>query len=183
MNGRGNFSHDEGHKTMFNISTCECGCGWAVPLATETNSKIGHVKGQPMRFIRGHSKCQRCLGCFPGPVLYLAWNDEETIELRVCETCAREAKRPFYQGSIHIRLIVGRTTNPLRVNGAKTQGENEMEKQNVTYSVKVWVKNHTEEYPLKATTDKAARRERDKLYPNAELWFYRQSDSCHACLD
>jgi len=54
---------------------------------------------------------------------------------------------------------------------------------NITYSVKVWVKNHDEEYPLRAETDAAARIERDREYPGAELWFYRPSDQTHACLD
>jgi len=50
------------------------------------------------------------------------------------------------------------------------------------YSVRVWVKNHDEEYPLRAKTDASARAERDKKYPGAELWFYRKSDQTHAKL-
>lgn len=33
---------------------CECGCGEAAPIATTTNRKFGHVKGQPTRFVHGH---------------------------------------------------------------------------------------------------------------------------------
>lgn len=33
---------------------CECGCGVATAIARETNTKWGHVAGQPVRFIRGH---------------------------------------------------------------------------------------------------------------------------------
>jgi len=33
---------------------CECGCGRPAPIAKMTNTKKGHVKGQPVRFIRGH---------------------------------------------------------------------------------------------------------------------------------
>lgn len=33
---------------------CECGCGEMAPLAKRTKNKIGHKKGQPVRFIRGH---------------------------------------------------------------------------------------------------------------------------------
>ena len=33
---------------------CECGCGGLAPLAVQTVRKRGYVKGQPMRFIRGH---------------------------------------------------------------------------------------------------------------------------------
>lgn len=35
---------------------CECGtCGLPAPIAKLTNRKLGHVKGQPVRFISGHS--------------------------------------------------------------------------------------------------------------------------------
>jgi hypothetical protein len=34
---------------------CECGCGLPAPIATETKRKIGHVRGQPIRFRRGHN--------------------------------------------------------------------------------------------------------------------------------
>jgi hypothetical protein len=37
-------------------SLCECGCGKMAPIATKTNVSRGHVKGQPVRFIRGHYK-------------------------------------------------------------------------------------------------------------------------------
>lgn len=33
---------------------CECGCGHKTPLATKTNKKRGHIKGEPIRFINGH---------------------------------------------------------------------------------------------------------------------------------
>lgn len=34
---------------------CECGCGQPTPLVDRNRPKQGHVKGQPMRFIRGHN--------------------------------------------------------------------------------------------------------------------------------
>ena len=34
---------------------CECGCGQPAPIATRTDARFGHVKGQPMRFILGHA--------------------------------------------------------------------------------------------------------------------------------
>lgn len=37
------------------MKLCECGCGRPAPIATMTNSKWGHVAGQPMRFVRGHA--------------------------------------------------------------------------------------------------------------------------------
>jgi hypothetical protein len=33
---------------------CECGCGQPTTIPDKTNRKLGRVKGQPMRFIRGH---------------------------------------------------------------------------------------------------------------------------------
>ena len=37
---------------------CECGCGQPAPIAQKTNACFGHVKGQPIRFVRGH-QCRR----------------------------------------------------------------------------------------------------------------------------
>lgn len=34
---------------------CECDCGLPAPIAQRTNAAKNHVKGQPVRFIRGHS--------------------------------------------------------------------------------------------------------------------------------
>lgn len=33
---------------------CECGCGQSTPLAPQSDTKLGRVKGQPIRFINGH---------------------------------------------------------------------------------------------------------------------------------
>ena len=58
----------------------------------------------------------------------------------------------------------------------------------ITYSVKVKIEDEEgvyqeEVYQLEAVTDSEARRERDKKYPDAELWFFRRADHCRACLD
>ena len=37
------------------VKLCECGCGRPAPIAKWTNSRYGHVKDQPTRFIRGHA--------------------------------------------------------------------------------------------------------------------------------
>ena len=34
---------------------CECGCGQPAPIAKQSNSRLGYIKGQPMRFVFGHS--------------------------------------------------------------------------------------------------------------------------------
>ena len=33
---------------------CECGCGQPAPIAKQTHLKHGHIKGQPVRFVKGH---------------------------------------------------------------------------------------------------------------------------------
>lgn len=36
------------------LGECQCGCGGSAPVATRDRPYMGHVKGQPVRFIRGH---------------------------------------------------------------------------------------------------------------------------------
>jgi hypothetical protein len=33
---------------------CECGCGQVAPIAKRANRKLGHVKGEPVRYVAGH---------------------------------------------------------------------------------------------------------------------------------
>jgi hypothetical protein len=35
---------------------CECGCGQQTPLAKTNSKRFGHVKGQPLRFVKGHQR-------------------------------------------------------------------------------------------------------------------------------
>lgn len=41
------------------MALCECGCGFPVTLAKQSDTKRGYVKGQPVRFRPGHNQ-QRC---------------------------------------------------------------------------------------------------------------------------
>lgn len=36
------------------VGLCECGCGQRTPISKKTRGERGIVKGQPVRFIRGH---------------------------------------------------------------------------------------------------------------------------------
>lgn len=36
------------------MKLCECGCGEPAPIARRTFTHLGHKKGEPIRFIRGH---------------------------------------------------------------------------------------------------------------------------------
>lgn len=35
-------------------TVCECGCGLPAPIAKDTNRNKGHIKGQPVRYRKGH---------------------------------------------------------------------------------------------------------------------------------
>lgn len=37
------------------VGYCECGCGQKTGIAKQTHAKLGHVEGQPYRFIKGHA--------------------------------------------------------------------------------------------------------------------------------
>lgn len=41
------------------MKLCECGCGTTAPIASRTNTKFGHIKGQPMRYLLGHNRHNR----------------------------------------------------------------------------------------------------------------------------
>jgi 5-methylcytosine-specific restriction endonuclease McrA len=41
------------------VKLCECGCGEPAPLARKTSEKHGCVKGQPLRFVKGHALGRR----------------------------------------------------------------------------------------------------------------------------
>lgn len=38
---------------------CQCGCGQRTSLAQQTVAKLGHVKGQPVFYMRGHANRKR----------------------------------------------------------------------------------------------------------------------------
>lgn len=41
------------------VKLCECGCGQPAPIARQSLTKNGWVKGEPMRFIVGHNNAVR----------------------------------------------------------------------------------------------------------------------------
>jgi 5-methylcytosine-specific restriction endonuclease McrA len=65
---------------------CQCGCGRPAPIAKQTRDWLGHVKGQPIRFIRGHH------GRRPdADPLRRGWAEARRlypIEGQVCDECA-----------------------------------------------------------------------------------------------
>jgi hypothetical protein len=41
------------------VRVCDCGCGQPTTVATQTNNREGRIKGQPTRFIVGHTNIPR----------------------------------------------------------------------------------------------------------------------------
>lgn len=41
------------------MKLCECGCGAPTPVARQTRAMLGHTKGQPTRFCKGHNGIAR----------------------------------------------------------------------------------------------------------------------------
>lgn len=48
-------SADDGAASPDQVKLCECGCGQPAPIAKSSDARFGYVKGQPKRFILGHS--------------------------------------------------------------------------------------------------------------------------------
>jgi hypothetical protein len=42
------------NKPAIPVKLCECGCGLPAPISKENRKRNGYVKGQPVRFIKGH---------------------------------------------------------------------------------------------------------------------------------
>lgn len=61
---------------------CECGCGKKTAIAPRTAKKLGHVKGQPVRFVSGHNAVRHPHG----------WKKEVESRDGFCECgCAQKA--------------------------------------------------------------------------------------------
>lgn len=67
------------------VKLCECGCGKPTPLAKRTRPDIGHVKGQPTRFVAGHNSPGR--EYWKPPVRPLAERFWEKVDKRSPDEC------------------------------------------------------------------------------------------------
>ncbi len=47
-------SEQSARSEKYTVKLCECGCQQPAPVAKKTARRDGHVKGKPVRFIRGH---------------------------------------------------------------------------------------------------------------------------------
>jgi len=53
---------------------CQCGCGGLAPLSPYNDASRGYVKGQPMRYIKGHhQRSKRTWTVTPGPLPTPCW--------------------------------------------------------------------------------------------------------------
>lgn len=78
--------------TDIDCGICQCGCGQRAPIAKTTDRTKGWIKGQPLRFIRGHYRPPIRHGLRHTPEYY-AWNN-------MLERCRnpRNRKWPTYGG-------------------------------------------------------------------------------------
>jgi hypothetical protein len=44
---------------------CECGCGQPTKIATKSDSRTGAVKGEPLRYVRGHNNRAKAIPLGP----------------------------------------------------------------------------------------------------------------------
>lgn len=83
---------------------CECGCGKPAPIARQTRTSLGHVRGQAIRFISGHNghrdprqrweeKVQRSDGCW----LWVGAQDGHGYGSLSIDGIPRKAHRLAYQ--------------------------------------------------------------------------------------
>jgi len=47
------------------MKLCECGCGQPTNLARQSLKRLGHVKGQPYRFVTGHGTRMLSIKAYP----------------------------------------------------------------------------------------------------------------------
>lgn len=61
---------------------CHCGCGIKTPLSTRTRSDIGLVKGEPLKFIRGHIGRLNSINAYENKII----REDDRI-LKLCTLC------------------------------------------------------------------------------------------------
>lgn len=83
---------------------CKCGCGQPAQIAKRTRPELGHVKGQPTHYARGHNSktipiidgkktCSTCKELLPLDHFQLMKKPSGLTPHAVCTACAIEYKR------------------------------------------------------------------------------------------
>jgi len=77
---------------------CACGCGRSAPLATRTRAERSQVRGEPVRFIRGHAMAGRTASTLTRQKMSRAhvaystihrWIARVAIKTGVCSQCGQ----------------------------------------------------------------------------------------------
>jgi hypothetical protein len=127
---------------------CECGCGRQAPIATTTDRRKGWTKGEPKRFIQGHSGHRWTSPGYLVDDITGCWNwngyrrpeDDRAGAKRLKDGSYQSAYRYYYEqkhGAVPEGLVLDHTCrNPRCVNPAHlepvTQRVN-LERANVTH--------------------------------------------------
>src|SRR5580704_6591252 len=81
---------------------CMCGCGEAAPIANRTCRGRGRIKGEPMRFVRGHNGRKPVTGADPNPLGLCQCGCGEPTVLNATSDASRG-----YQAGHHRRYVRG----------------------------------------------------------------------------
>ena len=78
---------------------CECGCGESAPIARQNDPKRGYTKGQPVRFVKGHSIKNGLAPWFKGDQAgYRAIHTylrKHFPKAGACEECGKEGRTDY----------------------------------------------------------------------------------------
>ena len=79
---------------------CDCGCGILAPIASKTARDRGHVKGESIRFVKGHHRWKGGRSLHNGYVLFAGSKPRETPRAFEHNVIAEKAlRRPLPAGS------------------------------------------------------------------------------------
>lgn len=138
---------------------CACGCGQETPLASATSRSKGLVKGQPARFVKGHSSAR------PWNTLSRNMTPEQVIERR------RATKKRRYDAN----------PEPLRAKSKRWRVANPEKTRELHYR---WCLENPERSEVIAQTARARRRVRQNAvverFSRQEVWD-RSEGVCGIC--
>ena len=86
---------------------CHCGCGQLTPISTRNDTRYGHVKGKPFRFLHGHHTFKNLPSPNPGGLCMCGCEELTTIADETYLSLGRVKGH-------HVRFIMGHH-NRLRV--------------------------------------------------------------------
>jgi len=87
---------------------CKCGCGQLAPIADRNNMRLGHVRGEPLRFVRGHATRGKASATRKLPP------NEEVIALYDSGMSCPEIAERFGVASVTVSSLLWRIGHPMR---------------------------------------------------------------------